>query len=212
MACIRFEVSCRIISCICDILQIVHNGVYVQLLKDDQHQFISASSWSEQSLQKLFHHVNNAFIGRLKLSFRADSIHVDRCLSPNASELQCRIGALHIKETQFGVDYESVGVLGVHLQPQVYEVLMNPEMREEYAMLFTHNALRGTVKHVVYEVGMLFLYLMTFSEGNNSVQRYGIWHPVITYFPRENYPPPPLRRTRNNTRCLYVLIAASRTL
>lgn len=72
----------------------------------------------------------------------------------NASELQCQIRALNTKDSPAGIDYALVDFLGFHLKPQVYEASIGaaPARSNEYAMLFTRNALRGSVKHLVYEV------------------------------------------------------------
>ncbi|KAH7699674.1 hypothetical protein AAVH_33221, partial [Aphelenchoides avenae] len=75
-------------------------------------------------------------------------------LRANANDLQCRIQVLRVDSAAAeGIDYGMVDFVGVHLKPWIYATSVADH--EDYAMLFTHNALRGSIKHLVYWFGDL---------------------------------------------------------
>lgn len=69
--------------------------------------------------------------------------------------MQCRLGVLHVMDPQEVIDYALVDFIGVHLKPQGYE-LSSDTVDEDYVMLFNQDALRGSVKHLSYEVSTVF--------------------------------------------------------
>ncbi|KAH7721306.1 hypothetical protein AAVH_11156 [Aphelenchoides avenae] len=58
----------------------------------------------------------------------------------------------HIEATNEAIDYDLVVFMGARIKPRIYETSMDDNDQEEYAMLLAHNALRGTVKHVEYQL------------------------------------------------------------
>lgn len=121
-------------------------------LTDDTEQPLVTLLSDEQGMEMLFIRINNAFIHRLTASFRQENLPLLNYLRGNADKLQCRIRVLHIDGTAERIDDGVVLFLGVHLQPQVYETTVAFELREDYAMLFAHDALRGNIKHLAYKV------------------------------------------------------------
>lgn len=117
----------------------------------DQQEVISVRAFYERDLETPFRRLKNAFVHRLILSFGTENLPVLYYLRGNANDLQCRVSVLRIYNS-VGIDYALVDFLGAHLKPQVYERPTVREFREDYAMLFANDALRGSVKHLVYEV------------------------------------------------------------
>ncbi|KAH7691401.1 hypothetical protein AAVH_40084, partial [Aphelenchoides avenae] len=104
---------------------IEHGGVNIQLLEDDNDDdMIIVVASDEQDLQELFRLVNNAFIQE-----EAEEHQFGRAV---------------------GIDYALVDFLGVQLKPQTYEISTVFDLHEDCAVLFTHDALRDRVKHLVY--------------------------------------------------------------
>lgn len=142
-------------------LQSVDHSVTIQLLDDDENAIVAdpveeglddeeedeaEEEMGEQELQMRLNRVNNAFVRQLTLSFRLEDLALLRYLRANAGNMQCRIGTVRLDGQKAAVDF-----LGVHLKPQICKTGLF-EHREDYAMLIAHNALRGNVKHFVYEV------------------------------------------------------------
>ncbi|KAH7714037.1 hypothetical protein AAVH_18610 [Aphelenchoides avenae] len=115
-------------------------------------RFIANHESDEAYIDMLFGRVNNSYIHRLTLSFRPENRLRLYHLRSHANHLQCQVRALRIDATAERIDYGLVDFLGVHLEPQVFETSMTREFREDYAMLFACNALRGNVKHLAYEL------------------------------------------------------------
>lgn len=113
----------------------------------------------EKELETFFHRVNNDFIRRLSLSFDHVSLPLLQGLRQNASNLQCHVITLHIGDTSEAIDNALVDFVGDHLKPQVYELStdVDTEFSENHAMLFTHDALRGNVAHLVYTVSKILI-------------------------------------------------------
>lgn len=106
----------------------------------------------ELDVHEVFHRVNDSFIRRLELIFAPEDLVAAFHLQANANDLQCQIEALCVVDSEEEIDYVLVDFLGIHLKPQVYEASTAVELFEDCALLFTHNALRGNVKHVIYRV------------------------------------------------------------
>lgn len=137
--------------CICDILQSAYTGAFLQLVEGDDG--INVEATTEADLETFFHRVNNAFIHELEFGGFCQESHRRLCrFLATANSLQCQIGALRIEVSKEGIDYALIEFLGVHLKPHTYEVSMIGKLREDYVMLFTHEALRGSVRHLVCEV------------------------------------------------------------
>lgn len=128
----------------------------------------------DQALGMLCHRLNNAFVRRMTLDFWADSLPVIYSLRANDKDLQCRLGTLHIGAS-YGqaIVYTLVDFLGVHLKPQIYEASfgggdeLSERVDHDYVLLFKHDALRGSVKHLEYEVSKtLFDWTDQFTEMN----------------------------------------------
>lgn len=134
-------------------MQVIYSGVYIRLLEEDRH-WLDAAAPGEQELELLFHRVNNAFVYRLRLSFCREVLPLPYYLRANADDLQCRLGTLQIAATAVRVDYALVDFLGVKLQPRTYDMYTytGVSCADEYVTLFAHDALRGSVKHLVYSV------------------------------------------------------------
>ncbi|KAH7716293.1 hypothetical protein AAVH_16292 [Aphelenchoides avenae] len=94
----------------------------------------------EKDLESLFHRLNNSFIRRLALSFLPEDLPAPYYLQANADNEE--------------IDGALVDFLGVHLKPQTYEASTGvfADLAKDYAMLFTRNALRGNIKHLVYSL------------------------------------------------------------
>ncbi|KAH7699168.1 hypothetical protein AAVH_33729, partial [Aphelenchoides avenae] len=122
--------------------------VLVRLFEDDDSIIVARPN--NRPLEMLFHRFNNAFVFRLAINFRQMDLPLLHYLRANASDLQCRIRALHIDGAEERIDYDLIGFLGLILKPQVYEVSLRGELHEDYATLFTHKALRDDVKHLVF--------------------------------------------------------------
>lgn len=142
-AAIFVDVSC--------VLQTADGRVYVQLLEEDYNATVIVGQ-DRQYMEMLFHRVNNAFVRRLTLSFDRSHLALPYFLRANANELQCQVGALRVESTPAAIDYALVDFLGVHLQPQAYEVSRISALREDHVLLFKRDALCDKVKHLVYEV------------------------------------------------------------
>ncbi|KAH7703897.1 hypothetical protein AAVH_28927 [Aphelenchoides avenae] len=107
----------------------------------------------EQDLEALFHRTNNAFVHRLALSFdEGNSLLLD-CLQANTDELQCQVQILATVGVDVEIDIDDALVIfvGTHLAPQIYHTSMF-EFRADYAMLFAHAALRGSIQHLKHEL------------------------------------------------------------
>lgn len=107
---------------------------------------------SEQDLETIFHRVKKAFVHRLWLSFDQEHAPLLQRLRENTDDLQCRIRVLHIGNAWVAIDYALVDFLGAHLKPLIYETSIEHEFSEDYSLLFRHNALRGNLKHLEFEV------------------------------------------------------------
>lgn len=108
---------------------------------------------TEQDLETLYRRVNNAFVDRLELSFHPEDSILLYHLRASASHLQCQIGALRVQAKSVEIDYLLVDFVGVHLKPKAYEMsVWSEDDIEEYERLYTHNALRGNVTHLAYDV------------------------------------------------------------
>lgn len=130
-----------------------NDDVRIRLMKDQYvHHFDSTLATGEQDPEMLYHRINNAFIERLALSFRQRALCHLKYLRANAEDIQCKIGTLRIDGCAAAVDYALIDFLGGHLKPKIYETWMYDLLRRDYATLFAHNALRGKVTHLVYEV------------------------------------------------------------
>lgn len=105
-----------------------------------------------QNLEMVFRRVDNAFIHRLELTFEPANRALFRSLSANTDELQCHVGTFYPFLAHVQIDYVLVDFLCNLLKPQTYETEMAVERREDYAMLFTRAALRGSIKHLEYKV------------------------------------------------------------
>lgn len=122
---------------------------------EDEYDEVSVVNPGERDLEILFRRVNYAFIRRLSLNFRRGSLVFPYYLAANASALHCQIRALRIDGTLQGIDYALVDSLGVHLKPHTYATRIEGRLREDYVMLFTHNALRSTVRHLEFDLNMV---------------------------------------------------------
>ncbi|KAH7711667.1 hypothetical protein AAVH_21024, partial [Aphelenchoides avenae] len=123
-------------------IDVTDGNVYVQLLEEGERVLLGPEG--------LFLHANNAFVHRLALSFDRERLLPLYYLHANASELQCHIGALFVEASDEEIDFALVDFLGICLKPQVYEASTDGELCEEQAMLFTRNALRQHITHLVY--------------------------------------------------------------
>ncbi|KAH7716299.1 hypothetical protein AAVH_16299 [Aphelenchoides avenae] len=111
------------------------------------------STCGEYGVEMIFHRVNNTFISRLEIGFRQEHLHLLYYLRSNVDDFQCEIRALRVRGTEMVIDYAVVEFLGVYLKPHVYEMwIWAASVEEEYIMLFAHNALRGNLRHLVFEV------------------------------------------------------------
>lgn len=106
----------------------------------------------EQELETLFHRVNNAFIRRLSLRFDRGDLPIPYYLRANGDGLQCEVKHLVVQASEEQIAYALVDFLGTHIKPRVCEIWGDTELIEDYTMLFTRDALRGSVKHLVYLV------------------------------------------------------------
>lgn len=145
-----------------DSFQTACGDIYINLNKPvDQSDNNKVSMPGEWDLEMLFHQINNAFINSLSVSFLPEDRLLPFYLRANADVLHCKVGVLHVNGLPEGkaddIDYALIDFLGVSLKPQAYETSMTGELREDYAMLFTYDALRGNVKHVAYWVSMYCL-------------------------------------------------------
>lgn len=123
----------------------------VELIKWEEGERITVPAATEQDLEMLFRRVNNAFIHRLTLSFHRMDLALPYYLRTNADELQCHVRILRIEGVAEAIDAALVDFLGVQMKPKVYETQMW-NLHEDYIMLFTHDALRGSIAHLAYEV------------------------------------------------------------
>lgn len=127
----------------------INDEVCVRLVKDQRMMTLASS---EHDLDALFYRVNNTFIHRLRLSFSPGNLPFPGYLRASANDLQCRIGILSIHGSVEKIDDALVHFLGAHLKPKVYETWIVGQLREDYTMLFTHDALRGGLTDIVYKV------------------------------------------------------------
>ncbi|KAH7699308.1 hypothetical protein AAVH_33587, partial [Aphelenchoides avenae] len=120
------------------------------LLEDDEDGFEVVAP-AEADLETLFRRVNNAFIRRLVIDFLPKDLPLPYYLWANADDLQCQIRALSFRATGERIDYALVDFLGTHLKPRICETWSVNELSEDYVMLFTRDALRGNVTHLVFD-------------------------------------------------------------
>ncbi|KAH7707705.1 hypothetical protein AAVH_25061 [Aphelenchoides avenae] len=134
---------------------IIREKAYIQLMEDEYGED-EEDDWlpavHEQDIEALFRRVNNAFIHQLTLNFCREDLRLAQYLRENVGNLQCQLRVLRTRSTSDAIDYDLVDFLGAYFKPPVYATYMHGEVREEYAMLFTCNALRSSVTHVVYHV------------------------------------------------------------
>lgn len=110
---------------------------------------------AQRNEEMLFRRVNNAYIRRLAFDFHPANLRFLHYLRANAGGLQCQIQTLRISGSSADIDYALVDFLGANLKPQVYEGVASRwgyDLRDDYVMLFTCNALRRNVKRLAYDV------------------------------------------------------------
>lgn len=133
----------------CDILQISYGRAYLQLLEDVGG--INVETMAGADLEVIVHRVNNAYIHRLEFSCQENLHRLCHALA-EVDNLQCWTGTPRIEVwVNDRFDLALIVFLGL-LKPQAYETSMVGELREDYVMLFVHNALRNSVSHLLYEV------------------------------------------------------------
>ncbi|KAH7707700.1 hypothetical protein AAVH_25055 [Aphelenchoides avenae] len=132
-------------------VDVQYGQVDIRLTEADR-EVNETAVWGDQAPEELLRRVKNAFVHRLTVDFREESLPILHHLRANADDLQCQAGALHIEATADAIDYVLVDFMGAHLKPRICETSMDDYGQEEYAMLLARKALRGTVKHVEYQV------------------------------------------------------------
>lgn len=142
---------------ICDSLQATNGSVDIKLLQHGGDWTRNATR-GEQALETLVRRINNAYIHRLTLSFHRMDLPLPYYLRANADRLRYHVRALSIDDTveveayggKVGIDSALVDFLGSRLKPQIFLASMWT-LREEYAMIFKHDALRSSVRRLEYE-------------------------------------------------------------
>lgn len=149
---------------ICCVLQASIGQVYYGLTKGDSAggKYVSTPisidlNPGEEHNETLFRLANNAFVHRLTFEIEYDYIHLPYALKANATQLQCQVEIVRLERINDEIDYDLIAFLGADLKPKSWETCLedDPHREEEFAMLFAHNALRGRVPHLVYEVSQI---------------------------------------------------------
>lgn len=135
-----------------------YSSLYIRLLEDDDVE-VTVAAPCDQHPDVLFHRINDAFVHELAISFNRHELPRLHYLRENSSDLQCKIRVLTIDAFTGGTEGihdDLFGFLGHHLNPEVYKASLEARP-EEFAMLFTHNAMRG-IKHLEYKVSLTYFF------------------------------------------------------
>lgn len=120
--------------------------------------------------ENIFRRINNAYVGRLALRVSEECLRHLYHLRANVSDLQCQVRALRINGASVRIDNALVDFVCLQLKPQVYEMVRSLwsflGLLNDYAKLFTQNAVRGIVAHTEYEVSKLCLSEPSIQQGN----------------------------------------------